>query len=99
MSNMEMISAVLSTVVFAVVLVVGGLCFFKGVYYFIKALANRNTEVTRSNYFTSFNFTNALWVSDALTPKGKQYRAKAIKNIGSFCCLVIVLAVVNNYVH
>ena len=63
------------------------------------ALSNQNCEVTSKNRYTSFNFTNALWVSNALNPKGKMYRAKAFKNLSVFIILVIALALVNHYVQ
>jgi len=88
---MEIIGLVLTLFIFAVTIVIGGMCFLKSIYFFSKALSHRNVEVTAKNYFTSFNFTNALFVPNGLTSVGKTYRLKALKNIGVFICLMSLL--------
>jgi hypothetical protein len=93
---MEIIGLVLTLLIFAITMVVGGVCFIKSIYFFSKALSHRNVEVTAKNYFTSFNFTNALLVPKGLTSVGKMYRLKALKNIGVFMCLMSLLIVTDH---
>jgi hypothetical protein len=85
---MEMFGAISTSIFFAITIIFIGIAFFKSMYFFYKALSNTNKDVAKNNYFTSFNFTNALWVPNGLTSKGREYRAKAIKNLGIFIILI-----------
>lgn len=96
---MEILGIILVPISFSITIVIGGIALFRGMYFVLKALANTNKEVTRANYFTSFNFTNAIWIPNGLTSKGRIYRTKALKNFGIFIILVAVNAVLSELIN
>ena len=94
---MELAGAVISTILLAVTLVIGGLCFFKGIYFIFKASSNRNEDVANQSSFVKFNFFNSLWVPKGLNEKGKIYRRKAAKNMFVFFGLLLLTAAVSSH--
>jgi len=84
---MEIIGIIAVLICFAITIVLGGFCLIRSIYFFGKALSHKNKDVTENNYFSSFNFTNAIWIPNGLTEKGQEYRAKAIKDFGIFVFL------------
>ncbi len=88
--NMEIITSSIFLVGFSITAVLGGISFIKGAYYIFRAISNRNLSVSAAHPDTKFNICNALWVKNALTDEGKQYRIKGLKNIALFLCLLFI---------
>lgn len=89
---MEIVGLSIALISFSITVVIGGISLIRGVYFLFKALSNSNLDIAESNYFITFNFTNAIWVPNGLTAKGREYRAKAIKCLGIFIILSAITA-------
>ncbi|MEC4089968.1 hypothetical protein [Pseudoalteromonas rubra] len=70
----------LTVLLFAIAFVFGSFCFFKSLYFFVKALSN-TAEGAFQKTQTSFNFLNVLWVPGCLNTQGQLYRRIALRNI------------------
>ncbi len=92
---MEMIGAFITMLSFAISVVVGGVCLVRGFIFTIKARSNMNKDIASHNDFTSMNSYNVLWVPNALTNTGREYRLKAIKNICIFFGLLGITFLLN----
>ena len=95
MHTVEIINIILGSIFLVIAVVVGFPCLIKSIYFFSKALDHRNLEVAKKNYFTSFNFSNALWVPNGLTLEGREYRQKALRNLVVFIGVVCLLALLD----
>ncbi|MBB3167179.1 hypothetical protein [Simiduia aestuariiviva] len=92
---MEIVGVALTLLSFAITLVVGVVCFFKGLYFMSRAASNAASETVKRNSFVSFNKTNVLWVRNGLNEQGRMYRKKAFKNIAVFFALLFITALLS----
>ncbi|AZZ97853.1 hypothetical protein [Pseudoalteromonas sp. R3] len=78
--DLSQLLELITVLLFPIAFVFSSFCFFKSLYFFVKALLN-TVEGAFHKTHTSFNFLNVLWVPGCLNERGKLYRRIALRNI------------------
>ena len=74
----------LLVILFPFSMVLGFVCFVKGIYFFVKAVQN-TTSTAFDSFHTKITPVNVIWYPNCLTSVGKSYRLKSFKYMVWVC--------------